>query len=85
MLLHEVIGVKTTFIRDSVPHVRFLFALPLQVFADWIIDPYMTAIVKHFQVSDLLPKDAKPLYSKALEQLIRRAGPSIRSREPPET
>jgi len=34
MLLHEAIGVKKTFIRDSVPHVRFLFALPLQVFAD---------------------------------------------------
>jgi hypothetical protein len=65
-------SVNIIFICDPVPHARYLIALPLLVFADWIIDPYMTAIVKHFQVSDLVPKDAKPLYSKALEQLIRR-------------
>jgi hypothetical protein len=47
-------SVNMTFVRDSVPHARYLFALPLLVFADWIIDPYMTAIVEFFQVSDTL-------------------------------
>lgn len=38
-------GVNITFIRDTVPHARYLFALPLLVFADWIIDPGIAAIV----------------------------------------
>ena len=64
-------SVKITFFRDWVPHVRFLFALPLLVYADWIIDPTSAATVKLFQVSDLVPKHAKPIYDEALKQLIR--------------
>ena len=64
-------SVKITFFSDWVPHVRFLFALPLLVYADWIIDPYMAATVKLFQVSDLVPKHAKSTNDEALKKLIR--------------
>lgn len=64
--------VSITFFRDPVPHVRFWIALPLLVFADLIIDPYMAAIVRHFQTSGLIPDEAKELYRQSLEKLVRQ-------------
>ena len=65
-------SVEITFIRDPVPHSRFLIALPLLIFADRIIDPYIASIIKYFQISRLVPHKAKGLFNKALDRLTRR-------------
>ena len=65
-------GTGIAFLRDPVPHVRYLIALPLLVIADWFIDPYVANIVRHFQISGLVPDDAKPAYRNAVERLIRQ-------------
>jgi hypothetical protein len=65
-------GVKVTFLHDPVPHARYLIAMPLLVLADRIIDPYLKAIVRHFDTTGVVSDDAKPLYDKALLQLNRR-------------
>jgi hypothetical protein len=65
-------GVEVTFLHDPVPHARYLVALPLLVLADRVIDPYLRAIVQHFDTTGVVAEDAKPLYAKALLQLNRR-------------
>lgn len=64
--------VNIAFLRDPVPHAHFWIALPLLVFADLVIDPYMSAIVRHFQTSGLVPNEAKHVYSRLLEKLIHQ-------------
>ena len=65
-------GIKIAFLHDPVPHTRYLIALPLLVFADWFIDPYMANTVRHFQISGLVPDDEIPAYRKAVEKLVHR-------------
>ena len=65
-------SIKLTFLHDAVPHARYLIALPLLVLAERVIDPYLAAIVRHFEASGLVSDDAKPLYNQALLQLNRR-------------
>ena len=65
-------GTGIAFLRDPVPHVRYLIALPLLVIADWFIDPYVANIVRHFQISGPVPDNAKPDYRNAVEKLIRQ-------------
>lgn len=65
-------SVSIPFLQDPVPHVRCLIALPLLVFAEWFIDPYVANIIRHFQISGLVPDDAKPDYHKAIDKLFHR-------------
>jgi hypothetical protein len=65
-------SVEITFIKDPVPHSRFLIALPLLIFADIIIDPYIAGIIKYFQTSGLVPDEEKALLNKTLDRLTRR-------------
>ena len=66
-------SIKLTFFHDPVPHARYLIALPLLVLAERVIDPYLAAIVRHFETSGLVSDDEKPLYNQALLQLNRRS------------
>ena len=64
--------VDISFIQDPVPHSRFLVALPLLIFADNIIDPYVAGIVNYFRTSGLIPDKEKNLYTEAIDQLSRQ-------------
>jgi len=65
-------SVSITFLGDPIPHARYFIALPLLVFAERIIDPNLSDIVKFFQISDIVPQNAKCHYEKAFQELIRR-------------
>ena len=62
-------GVAQPFIEDVVPHVRFLIALPLLLFADLAIDPAVGVAIRSLELSGVVPDDEQPRYQAALAEL----------------
>jgi hypothetical protein len=60
------------FLHDPGPYARYLFALPLLVLADVIIDPLLASIVLYFKKSEILGEEDQSRYDEAVLQIIRR-------------
>lgn len=60
------------FFSDPGPYAKYLFALPLLIAADRIIDPLVALVVNHIEVSGVLPEEARPRYRAALTEMTRR-------------
>lgn len=58
--------VALPFLKDVVPQVRLLIALPLLLMADGAIDPALNTVVGNLDESGVIPEDAKPQYRDAL-------------------
>lgn len=60
------------FLFDPGLYGKYLFALPIIVVADRIIDRLLTAAVQYFETSGLLPDEARARFRGALLELSRR-------------
>lgn len=60
------------FLHDPGPYGKYLFALPLLVLADVIIDPLLASVVLHFKTSGILREEDQSRYDEAVLQVIRR-------------
>jgi hypothetical protein len=60
------------FLLDPGPYGKYLFALPMIVVADRIIDRLLVAVVQYFETSGLLPDEARARFRGALLELSRR-------------
>lgn len=65
-------AVEIPFLHDPEPHVRYLVAFPLLVFAGLIIDPYVNGFMLHLRTSGLVTKQEMPDYERAIAQFTRR-------------
>jgi hypothetical protein len=64
-------SVSHPFITDIVPQVRFLIAIPLLLYADLIIDPVTSIVVRNIKNSGIVPEEAQPELEAALTNLHR--------------
>ena len=63
---------RLPFLLDPGPYGKYLFALPIIVVADRIIDRLLVAVVQYFETSGLLPDEARARFRGALLELGRR-------------
>lgn len=64
-------AVAVPFLKDVVPQVRLLLAMPLLVAAHLVIDPGITEVVHNLQRSGVIPGGSKPQFDDALRELER--------------
>jgi hypothetical protein len=65
-------GVGISYFTDINPHVRFLIAIPILLFAGKIIDPLIGAVVQHIKTSGLIAESSRAQFSQALANMGRR-------------
>ena len=61
--------ISMPFIKDVVPYVRGLVAIPLLVMADNVIEPMMTRVVKYLRISGVVPDGEQTGFNASIDRI----------------
>ena len=65
-------GIGLSYLTDINAHVRFLIAVPILIYAGRIIDPLVGGVVRHIEISGLLPESRRDQFAHALDAMTRQ-------------
>jgi hypothetical protein len=64
-------GVKIPFLRDVDLHVRFLFSLPLLIFAERLVHQRIQPVMRQFSERNIIPLESRAAFNRIIDSSIR--------------